>query len=159
MSDALVPVRLVGIPVLLWQRSQEHHDELFREFTLIVNERRETHEQHNIPQRLLDLIDVLTQQYSGFSQAQEEMLAGAASSGEQSIDLTYELPADAGAAAKDLAGLLDEADEYCRRGKHLLTLASPPELAAFRRWFLEEFSRQMDGQPPRSWEDYAAAHA
>jgi hypothetical protein len=37
------------------------------------------------------------------------------------------LPAGVGPAAQQLGDMLDEADEYCRRGDHLLTLAAPRE--------------------------------
>ena len=51
--------------------------------------------------------------------------------------------------------MLDEADEYCRRGDHLLTLATPPEELRFRRWFISEFVDQVNGAPPTPWPDVA----
>ncbi|MDP9441273.1 MAG: hypothetical protein M3P34_03640 [Actinomycetota bacterium] len=47
--------------------------------------------------------------------------------------------------------MLDEPDEFCRSGNQLLTLATPPELLAFRRWYLREFNAQLQGQPPLPW--------
>lgn len=55
------------------------------------------------------------------------------------------------AATVSLARMLDEADEFCRSGNHLLTLATPPELLAFRRWYLGEFNAQLQGQSPLPW--------
>ena len=72
------------------------------------------------------------------------------------MDLIYHVPVEVRQAAIDLGVLLDEADDFCRQGDELLTLATPPRAVAFRRWFLEEFVRQIDGQPPVSWEDYQA---
>ncbi|MDP8936487.1 MAG: hypothetical protein M3O23_01920, partial [Actinomycetota bacterium] len=46
------------------------------------------------------------------------------------------MPAEVGPAAAEFNRLLDEADEFCRAGD-LLTLATPPDTAAFRRWFLD----------------------
>ena len=46
--------------------------------------------------------------------------------------------------------MLDEADVFCREGE-LLTLATPADEVAFRRWFLNEFVRQLRGEPPRRW--------
>jgi hypothetical protein len=46
--------------------------------------------------------------------------------------------------------MLEEADEYCRSDQ-LLTLATPPTLVAFRRWYLGEFIAQIDGRPPQPW--------
>ena len=37
------------------------------------------------------------------------------------------VPPDVAAASEDLNAILDEADAYCREGRHLLTLATPPE--------------------------------
>ncbi|MCU1343940.1 MAG: anti-anti-sigma factor, partial [Acidimicrobiia bacterium] len=39
-----------------------------------------------------------------------------------------------------------------------LTLAAPPDIMAFRRWFVEEFVREMAGEAPRPWPEYAALH-
>ena len=54
-------------------------------------------------------------------------------------------------AAAEFDALLDEADDYCRAGETLLTLATPAPALAFRRWFLGEFVRQAAGEPPRPW--------
>jgi hypothetical protein len=55
-------------------------------------------------------------------------------------------------------GVLDEVDEFCRAGRHLLTLAAPEDIAAYRRWSLGEVALQIDGAPPMSWPQYAEAH-
>ncbi len=60
------------------------------------------------------------------------------------------MPPEVAAAARRLGDLLDEADEFCRSG-HLLTVATQPESVAFRRWYLGEFQRQIDGHPPGPW--------
>jgi hypothetical protein len=64
----------------------------------------------------------------------------------------FRVPAAAKDAAINLGRLLDEADEYCRRGD-LLTLATPSDTLAFRRRYLEEFVRQIDGAPARPWQE------
>jgi len=51
--------------------------------------------------------------------------------------------------------MLDEADDYCRRGDHLLTLATPAEELRFRRWFVGEFVEQLGGAAPTPWPAYA----
>lgn len=50
-----------------------------------------------------------------------------------------------------LLRLLDAADDYCTSGDQLMTLVSPPGQQAFRRWYLLEFVRQLEGQPPLPW--------
>ena len=156
-ADGLVEVHIRAIPVPLWQQSQQHSDELFREFMLIAAERRRTQVDHDVPERLSALIEELTAQYGGFSGDNEQMLADAAAAGQESLDLVYEMPAAVSGAAQHLGDLMDEADDYCRRGQHLLTLATPEPLVRFRRWFLDEFVRQIAGEAPTPWPDYVSA--
>ena len=108
-----------------------------------------------LPARLVEVIATVTRAYSSFTAEQERQLAEATRSGVPSIDLTYRIPASAAGAATELAGVLAEADDYCRAGQHLLTLATPPELERFRTWFLREFVDQISGAPPVSWPEYA----
>lgn len=154
MTDPLVAVHLQKLPVSLWAQSQEHSDELLREFLLIASERNRPHLSHEIPGRLTALIDELTGRYGEFSAENAQRLADAAAAGVDSIDLDYLLPVSAATAADHLCELLDEADDYCRTGQHLLTLATPDRLVQFRRWFLGEISWQVAGRPPIPWPDY-----
>jgi hypothetical protein len=48
-------------------------------------------------------------------------------------------------------GLLDGADECCRAGEHLLTLAAPAPVVAYRRWLLDEIATQAAGGPATPW--------
>ena len=61
------------------------------------------------------------------------------------------MPADVADACVHLRDSLDAADDFCREGEHLLTLASPDDVVAYRRWFLDEFVHQVAGDPPRPW--------
>lgn len=144
-AAALVTVRILRLPLDVYARASEHSDELLREFALI----REENSDH-VPSRLLALIEELNARFGGFTEAATLALQAALDRGDAHIDLSYEVPPDAGAAARRLGALLDEADEFCRSGD-LLTLATLPESLAFRRWFLEEFALQVDGRPPRPW--------
>lgn len=154
-GDGLVRVSLQKVPVELWERSQEHSDELIREFVLIASDRERVGAGHDVPGRLTALIDELTAQYGAFSSDNEQRLADAATAGVDSIDLDYLVPVTVADAARHLGQLLDEADDYCRSGRHLLTLATPEPLVRFRRWFLEEFARQVAGEPVTAWPDFA----
>ena len=141
----LRPVRILGLPLDVYQRASEHSDELLREFALI----REDDSEH-VPARLLALIDELNARFGAFTQAPTTALQDALAAGAKEIDLVYQVPAEARDAAIRLSALLDEADDFCRSGD-LLTLATRPESLAFRRWFLDEFVFQLDGRPPRPW--------
>ncbi len=153
MTDGpmLVPVLILGLPVDVYRRSSEHTDELLREFALI----REDDTDH-VPARLLALIDELNLRFAGFTQEQSREMQDALGRGEAEVDLLYEVPAEAAEGVVRLMALLDEADEFCRAGD-LMTLTTPPEALVYRRWFLDEFVRQIEGEPPRTWADAIGA--
>jgi hypothetical protein len=152
--DNLVEVHLLGVPVAVWAKTQEHVDELIREFTLLAASLRQAGAHQEVPVRLIELIEVLTHRYSGLTAAQESRLNDAADKGIADIDLVFWVPVEAAEAGAHLGALLDEADEYCRAGQHLLTLATPPELVRFRNWYLDAFTDQLAGKPPTAWADY-----
>lgn len=159
----IVTVRLLQLPVPILAAAQQHSDELMREFTLITERLAEepdpSHPTRPIPTRLIEIMAAFDRSYGPFTGEPEARLAAAMRDGESVIEeLVYEVPASAAEAAAQLGALLDEADNYCRTGKHLLTLATPAELVLFRRWFLDEFQVQVAGAAPTPWPDYAAAH-
>jgi hypothetical protein len=156
VSD-LLEVHLIGVPVPLWAQAQEHTDELIREFTLLAASLRDTGAHDEVPVRLVELVEALTQRYSALTAEQETRLAKAARSRQAEIDdLVFLVPAEAAEAGAHLQALLDEADDYCRAGQHLLTLATPAEIVRFRNWYLDAFTDQLAGQPPTPWADYPA---
>jgi hypothetical protein len=152
MADhELKRVVLVGLPVAVHARASEHSDELMREFTYLRAQAADP-EAGDVPARLLSLVDELEGRYGGFTAGAQAALDHAVEAGLPSIDLEYNVPTDVVDACRHLEELLDEADRYCMAGDHLLTLASPPELAAYRRWFLGEFVRQVGGdEAPNPW--------
>jgi hypothetical protein len=150
-SDDVVTVQILGLPVPLHARAAEHGEELQREFVLIAEQLRHAEDGPSLPRRLLDLIAVLESRYSGFTAQQEEILDRAVARGERTVDLTFRVPADAAEAVVTLGAMLDEADEFCREGRHLLTLATPPDLVAYRRWYLRQFVDQIAGRPATPW--------
>jgi hypothetical protein len=150
----LVEVRIVDMPLDVYAEASEHSDELMREFTLI---RERDQDGRAVPRRLLELVDQLSATYGAFTAGQEAELRGSLDRGDATITLVYRVPATVGPACIALDQLLDEADDFCRDGHELLTLATPPRSLAFRKWFLEEFVRQADGGEPRSWSQFQAS--
>lgn len=146
-TSSLVEVRIVGLPLDAYREASEHNDELMREFALIRGG------DTDVPKRLLELVNQLTERYGRLTGRQQAALEAAVARGEERIDLVYQLPADAKQAVVELGNLLDEADAYCREGTDLLTLATPRRALAFRRWFLDQFVRQIDGLEPTLWEE------
>jgi hypothetical protein len=155
-SEPLVTIHIRGLPVPLHARSQAHSDELMREFRLIAEQMRQEGT-HGLPRRLIELVNALEGQYSTFTEAQEEALEEAIAAGDDTIDLTYSLPAHVGDGVRALGAVLEEVDQMCRDGQHLLTLATPPDLVAYREWFLDEFVRQVEGGEPIAWADSSQA--
>lgn len=153
MTDELVEIRLLELSIPAQLQASEHHDELFREFALIAA--RTPSEGHAVPVRLSRLIDELQTRFAGFTDATNRELEDAIAEGRPSVDLVFRVPPVVRQACLDLAALLDEAEAYCREGD-LLTLAPPRESVAYRDWFLGEFVRQVDGEQPLPWPDYAA---
>jgi hypothetical protein len=153
-QDDLLTVRVLGLPIAVQASAQEHADELTRELTLIGAQLRKEGNVRELPAVLLTLIEALTHQYAGFTVEQEQLLADAMARGDDTIDLTYRVPASFGAAAQALGDVLDQADVYCSTGRHLLTLATPDDLVTYRRWFLSQFTSQVTGALAVSWDDY-----
>ena len=153
-ADELRTVRIVGLPIAVQARAQAQAEELTRELTFIGARLRQEGNKRDLPPLLVDLVERLTAQYSVFTVEQEQQIADAIAQQHDKIDLTYRLPASAGEAAQAFGDVLDEADDYCRAGQLLLTLATPEDLVAYRRWFLSQFTGQLAGQPPVSWDDY-----
>ncbi len=143
----LVTVCLLRFPVELHRRAAEHSEALRRELSFVEHAQAED----AAPARLTALVAELAERYGGLTQAQHERVLQALAAGEETIDLEYELPPDVVDAAAHVGQLLDELDGLCTDGD-LLTMATPPDLLAYRRWFLREFEEQVrDGRAPTPW--------
>lgn len=151
-SPELVVVTLVRLPLDLMRAAAEHQDELRREFALI--RQASALDEASIPHRLLRLVDELEVLFAAFSEEPRASLAAALERGDASIDLEYRIPPQAREACIHLGDLLDEADEFCRNGEHLLTLATAEGPLLLRRWFLGEFVAQIDGANPTPWDEW-----
>ncbi|MDA8391896.1 MAG: hypothetical protein M0Z87_03665 [Actinomycetota bacterium] len=148
-------VRVIGVPVPLWVASRQHSDELMREFALVY----ETAESEpaSVPARLTNLVQEVKERYGAISKSAQGVLAAAEEEGIASVDLAFEAPAELAGSARHLLELLEEADEYCRAGRHLLTLTSSPDVRAFREWYLGQFIDQIGGAEPTPWADFRSA--
>lgn len=150
-AEPLHQVRVLRAPVRLWDRANQHTAELMREFALLRVGRDSGTARHEAPQALLQLVADLRVRYAGASSNQEAEFQAAVDAGERARDFTYEVPVTVGDACLTLLELLDAADDYCAQGTELMTLVSPPDQQAFRRWYLHEFDRQLRGEPPLPW--------
>jgi len=151
-----VEVRILGLPLELVARSQEHVDDLRRELALISH--RPATPSPEFPARLLTLFDELEREYAAVGEATEVQMEQAQRSGAGTVDLALLVPADAGDACIRLGETLDQADRFCAEGGYLLNLVTPADLVDFRQWYLGEFVRQISGEEPLSWAQWAAEH-
>jgi hypothetical protein len=151
-GSPLVEVRIEQLPLRVYRDAAEQSDELLREFSLIKEQ--DADGGRSVPRRLLALVSERGERFSGFSTAQTSQLEAALQRGETELDLVYRVPPEVRQASIELGAMLDEADVFCREGKELLTLATPPTALAFRRWFLDEFVRQIDGEAPLPWPEF-----
>lgn len=147
-QEDLHEVQLLSLPVRVMVASRERHDELLREFALLALGgplRRP-----EVPARLVELTQILGVRYGGSKERPDEAVDAALARGDDTVDLTYVVPANVIEAADMLDGLMSEADEFCV-SEQLLTLARSPVMVDFADWYLEEFRRQIAGEPPRPW--------
>ena len=71
--------------------------------------------------------------------------------GRTAIDVVYHVPDHVSDAAEQLELLMRETDEFCRQ-RQMLALARPDLYVRFSEWYLDEFRRQIAGEPPRPWD-------
>lgn len=146
-ESASVTISFLGIPLAVYLASQQHSDAMLREFALIAD-----HHSDDIPVRLLDLVEEVQQRFagSGGTEAMRARTAEAVERADATFDISLTVPADGWELLARLTALLEEADNFCRSGA-LLTLASPPGVRQFRRWYTAQIANQLAGGAPRAW--------
>jgi anti-sigma regulatory factor (Ser/Thr protein kinase) len=149
LPEGWVVVRLAGCPVALSLRQDQHLDELVRELTL-MSANHENPESGALAERLEAILRSPAQaRAAGRRQAQAALARG-----ERLVDVDMAMPREFSAEVRRLDEAVREADVLCEE-RRLLTLASTPELRAFRAWMVSEISAQAEkGASPVSWEDF-----
>lgn len=149
-EDAL----LVDYPVALGRRQREEVEGLLRELQLVVIGSRNPETEMTAPLRLLALAEGITATYGAQLDPAEAEMDRAFAAGEDTTVLRYELLPVSRTLVLQYAVAMAEVDEFARQAT-LITLATPPEMLELRRWTVEEFVRQYDGEPPRPWGERA----
>jgi anti-sigma regulatory factor (Ser/Thr protein kinase) len=154
--DAALPagwalVRLMGCPVALSLRQDDHLDELVRELQLLEGDQAAPASQA-LARRLEGLLSSPAHaRHTGRRIAQQ-----AAAEGRTHIDVDMAMPRELGAQVRALQAAVQEADRLCE-DRRLLTLASDQDLRDLRAWMTHEVSGQLeDGAAPTSWEAWRA---
>lgn len=142
----LLRVELRNVPVQLWDESRRWFEELLREFAVVATSSPET----QVPRQLLDFVDDVRSRFSRFSESTNLTLEEAHAEGRSHIDLTLQLPAEAGPIALELHEHVLRADEFCRDGQ-LLTIELSESARVYVAWYLGEVARQLQGGEPIPW--------
>jgi hypothetical protein len=140
-----IRVHILDVPLALYIGFQQHFRELRREVRLLSL----AHESdYPLAKSLSDLFASLDRQLrDGIG---VEQIEAALARGQESTDLVVHMPRATAATLSRFVELLDLADEFCRE-ERLLSLARSSEQRKFEVWFLGEFVRQANGEPPVSW--------
>lgn len=149
-ASTMATVRLLGVPVRILQAGREHHDSLLREFRLLALARDTG---SAVPARLAELTQLLGVRYSAARNRPDAEVDAALDRADDTVDLTYELPADPALldGLLEISRLLSAADEFCR-SEELLALERSPNLCAFTDWYLTQFVTQIGGGQPQRWQ-------
>ena len=150
----LVEVKLLGLPLDIQVKASEHQDGLRREFRMLVEEGQA--DASSVPGRLISLAADLDRRFQAFGAAGRAEIEAAIARGDATVDLKFAVPREIGPAARQFAKLLEEADEYCSAGEHLLTLCTPSDVVSYRNWVLDELVRQGEGEAATPWPEYKA---
>jgi anti-sigma regulatory factor (Ser/Thr protein kinase) len=149
-----VLVRLLGCPVRLSLRQDEHLDELIRELQLIDGDQDRP--------RSRDLASQLRGLLSGPAHARHtgrRVAQQAAAAGKDYIDVEMAMPREFSAEVQKLQTAVKAADVLCE-DLRLLTLSSSADVRALRAWMTEELVAQIErGASPVSWQHWLSLHA
>lgn len=139
-------VRLVGCPVALSLRQDQHLDELIRELQLLAADP-DNHTSGAIASQIEHLlISPAHARLTGRRSAQRAL-----SDGLDAVDVEMAMPHEFGVLVRQLHDAVTRADELCENNQ-MLALASPAQVRELRAWMTHEIIAQLeDGQAPTPW--------
>jgi hypothetical protein len=148
-------IELIGYPVKLGARSDEHVSDWLREFKLIAfaadNEAEQPERPHHQPpEQLVALAEQLRTVYASEISEPERERERAYAEGRATVDVSFPIIPETEPLARAWRDVMAQVDELCA-AQELLTLARPPELKQLTDWVFDEFIRQAHGEPPRPW--------
>ncbi|MDQ1682089.1 MAG: hypothetical protein QOH99_630, partial [Frankiaceae bacterium] len=130
----LFRISLGDVPTDLLLNAKAHVDSVIRELVLSANGAA-SGLTAALPAHLADLINSVVTEFSDARQAIKRQALAAAERGDARTTLELSLPLEAADAGERYLKALAEADSYARASR-LLTLASPAQHQAFRRWYV-----------------------
>lgn len=145
LPDDPLLVRIIDLPVALFERFRRRFNELGRELRLLSLAHGHT---YPIAKELSDVF-LQVEQERRLTRGMEE-LERAAEAGLDRVSVDLLVPRTSPATSARLLEVLERADEFCRE-QRLLVLAAGPQELEMQRWWLGEFVRQGAGEEPRPW--------
>ncbi len=143
-AEPRVHVYLGDVPTSLLLQAKAHVDNLVREFTLAAAGAL-SGETSVVPTHLAQLIERVVNRFGEARMSIKHQALAAAARGEDRTRLELHLPRSAAQTGADYLRALDEVDNYARAAR-LLTLETLPQHRVFRRWYVEELTRQLAGE-------------
>src|SRR5262249_52322374 len=121
--------------------AKSHIDSLVREFALA------THGEASgasaaLPPRLAELFNIVTTRFGAPREAIKRQALAAAAARLARTNLDLSLPLSAADAGEEYLAALEEIEGYARAAR-LLTVESPPQHVAFRRWYVNALVDQL----------------
>ena len=146
LPEGWVMVRLLGCPVELGLRQDQHLDELIREFQLVQGDPRS----QELAAEMAGLLSAPAHaRHMGRQLSQE-----AARQGKTHLDIEMAMPVEFGREVAKLQEAVSAADVLCEE-RRLLTLASSEELRLLRAWMTESVIGQAErAAEPVTWSDW-----
>jgi two-component sensor histidine kinase len=146
-------VRLLAVPVQVWARAVEWHDDLMREAALLTTGvGAGALDAHALPAQLLALVTELRARYRTDSARSDRTREAALAAGLDSVDLQYVVPNTLADTLPALQALFDGLQDYCAADNSpLLTLPPDDTIRRFQHWYLTEIISQIRGAAPNPW--------
>ena len=140
MNDSVVDVILLDVPVSLWAKSREHLQRALTE--LAATSEAAAH--------VAELRARIREEYPTIAETSDTELKSAAVRRAETVDVAYPVPRRGRAEVDAFLAALDDLDR-CARANGREDLTTPPDVAAFRRWYFGEIAKQVDGGFPTPW--------
>ena len=144
--EGVAVVQLENVAVALFLESQDHQHDLIREMQLVALGSGGSGDRAS---RLAASIEGVLTTYSPVRHSTRAQALAARDRGDDRVTLDVPVQDGIGDALHHWLELLETADELCRNGE-LLLIATRPEIAQFRRWYVEQITARLAAPPARA---------
>lgn len=122
----------------------QHLDDVIRELALIETGRASGTARSTVPESVLRVMDATRRVLYGPKEAISRQVAEAWSAGRERLDVSVALSPRAGPAIYEVLEAFETVDAFSVGDEAMLIPPAPPEVRAFRRWFLVRVAEELD---------------